>query len=70
MSNKNSDTTTAIARKLDLANVGCEELIGSYKGFKFCWIPSNGLTRVFGQSKPTVHNASQKDLLTWVLARA
>jgi hypothetical protein len=70
MSNKNSDTTTAIARKLDLTNVGCEELLGSYKGFKFGWMPANGSTRIWGQSKPTAHNASQKELLTWVLARA
>jgi len=67
---KRADTTTAIARKLGLENIGCEELAGNYRAFRFWWVPSTGMTRLYGQSKATVYNATQRDLLAWVLSRA
>lgn len=65
---KNLNTESAIARKLSLENVGCPELVGSYKGFRFCWDTVSGATREWG-GKMTAHNASQRDLLLWVLSR-
>lgn len=67
---KNKNIESVIARKLSLENIGCEELAGSYMGFRFYWVPRTGATRIHGNGKPAAHNPTQKDLLLWVLSRA
>lgn len=66
----NNNTQTVIAKKLQLENIGCEELHGSYKGFRFFWVPSTGATRLWGNGKPCAWNKNQKDLFVWVAAKA
>jgi hypothetical protein len=67
---KDKNTCTRIAKRLSLENIGCEELAGNYKGFRFYWVPSTGLTRKHGHINSECINATQKDLLLWVLSNA
>jgi hypothetical protein len=55
--------------KLEITNIGCEELLVEYGTGKFGWWPKTGALRYWTKSKPTVICKNKRELVSWLVAR-